>query len=152
MMLDAQARQDLFQHLVDQGYTGTFDALWQQVAALSFAARLRVYRSIQVHAVRQDSPEAAAFLERVLALAPAHFDDARPDDLAFGYGITLNRSSDRRRAERQHPLRLGGLRLDVERRDGADRITIHCLMYVNNEFRRDKYYVFPTKKSRRTSR
>lgn len=152
MMLDAPARQDLFQYLVDQGYTGTFDDLWKQVVALSFTARLRMYRRIQVAAVRQDSPEAAAFMERVLDLAPDHFDDARPDDLTFGYGIALNRSDDRRRAERPHPLRLGGLRLDIERQDGTGRITIRCLMYVNNEYRRDKHYVFPTKTSRRSRR
>lgn len=150
MQLDATARTDLFRHLQDLGYTGADADLWALMKRLSFQAQLRAYRAVQGAAIRHDSPAAGDFLERVLDLALKHFDTARPEDLAFGYGIALDRSSDRRRTGRQRPVRLGGLYLDIDRHDLRQGLTIRCRLYVNNEFRRDRYYTFPLATGRRT--
>lgn len=141
MMLDPTSRNDLFVFMRELGYTGTKELWLEQLRRETYKSELRCFDSVWLAGpLEREFPQAAAFLRRVLKIATPHFNQARVWDSSRGGSISLNRSEARRRARTPRPLRLDGMSLDLERRDG--RLEVRCLLYVNNEFRRDRYFIF----------
>ena len=148
MILDLTSRNDLFAFMREHGYTGTKDLWLEQLRRETYKSELRVFDSVWLAgSLEKEFPQAADFLRHLLKTATPHFNQARVWDSNRGGSISLNRSEARRQIRTPRPLRLDGMSLDLERRDG--RLEVRCLLYVNNEFRRDRYFIFQARQSKR---
>lgn len=142
MKLDAQGREDVFAFLKTQGYTGTLEQWWDEVRRQTYHSEIRIFERVWLDkAFVGKAPEAGAFLRWLLRLATPHFNSARVcGDGVPEVSFTFNREEARRQEHTPRPLRLDGLCLDIEFRD--DQVQVRCCAYVNNEFRRNRYFTF----------
>lgn len=143
MTLDDQGRSDVFAFLASNGYTGTQDQWWASVREQSYYSGIRMFCSYAVPSLGPEHAAAQAFLRRLCAVAQRHFNSWRNDAGCYPeMGISFNRSEARRQEIPLRPLRLDGLYVDVNCRDRSGAVEIRCRLYVNGEFRRDRYFDF----------
>jgi hypothetical protein len=145
MTLDDQGRSDVFAFLANNGYTGTKAQWWAAVRAQSYASDVRRFLSIYVPSLGPEHAGAQAFLGRLCAIAQPRFNAASRQDPGSCFGITFYCKGAVGLEHCPRPLRLDGLSIDVTRDDRAeatDIVEIRCQLYVNGEFRRDRYFTF----------
>lgn len=146
MMLDDLGREGVLAHLTALGYTGTLQDWWAEVFRQSYGSKIRVFDKVWITSLGREYKHAQDFLRRAIRIAETHFDAARTSDGLYDISIALNRSSARRREITSRPLRLDGLSIVIQRQD--DRLEVRVLLYVNNDFRRDRYFTFHPKVSK----
>jgi len=147
MMFDDKARVEVLKHLRATGYTGCAEAFWDEMRRQSYRTEVRLFHDVRLATLLADYPGLKRFVNQVIPLAAQRFDSVNTDR---GYGdayISFNDSKARRQEVRPTPLRIEGVTLDFEERDRYCEVRVRT--YVNNEFRRDKYFRFPAKKGNR---
>jgi hypothetical protein len=147
MMFDCTARNQVFEYLVANGYTGDAEPFWDEMRRQSYLTEIRLFRDSRIIQLLASYPTLKPFVDRVIPQAAGRFDSVRTDR---GYGdafISFNDSKARRQEVCPTPLRIEGVTLDFDERDGYCEVRVRT--YVNNEFRRDKYFRFPAKEGNR---
>jgi hypothetical protein len=147
MMFDCTARAAVNEYLVSNGYTGDATAFWDEMRRQSYRTEVRLFQELRLATLLVTYPSLKQFVNRVIPLAAQRFDSANTDRGYADAYISFNDSKARRQEVRPTPLRIEGVTLDFEERD--DYCEVRVRTYVNNEFRRDKYFRFPAKKGKR---
>lgn len=144
MMFDDIARKEVLKHLAAAGYTGAAEGFWWEMRRQSYETEVRLFHKSRLAALLGRYPALKRFVDHVIPLVAQRFDVARTDR---GYGdayISFNDSRARRQEVRPTPLRIEGVTFDFEEQENYCEVRVRA--YVNNEFRRDRYFRFPTKK------
>lgn len=141
-MFNDQARRNVFQFLQGNGYQGTAEVFWNEMRHQSYLTEIELFRQSRIIRAIQCHKGLKEFVDKVFAQLVSRFDSLQTDrayaECAY---ISFNCSSARRQEVRSSPLRLDGVTLEFEELKDFCRVRVKA--YLNNEFRRDKYFEFP---------